>query len=239
MSSRVADLDLKAEKVTLAPEHAVTPPALPCARTALTRTPALAHTRTRTLLQAALLARLPGKRPLQGALARGEAAQLRRAHSAALRALKPADGERGAQPLAPAGDARRGPERKQERSGRPGLGRSRGGVTPLHPSPPQSLCPQPPPAAPPPLGVRVWKNTRRRVRVRAGWARTWAVRRPRQPGTTGGGARAPPTLACRGRPRVRTPPGPSRQPPARRRGRRRTRTEAGCLRASPKGRAES
>lgn len=62
ISSRAADLDLKAEKVTLAPEHAVTPPALPCARTALTRTPALAHTGTRTLLQASLLDRPREKR---------------------------------------------------------------------------------------------------------------------------------------------------------------------------------
>lgn len=125
ISSRVADLDLKAEKVTLAPEHAVTPPALPCARTALTRTPALAHTRTRTLLQAALLDRLREKRP-RGALAGDGAAQPCRAHSAALGAPESAGGERGLWPRAPVGSAGRGPERRGEWSGGPGASRGPG-----------------------------------------------------------------------------------------------------------------
>lgn len=239
LSSRVADLDLKAEKVTLAQEQAVTPPVLPCARTALTRTPALTHTRTRTRIQAALLATLQGKPPLRGALARGEAAQPGRAHSAGLGAPVPAGRERGAWPPAPAEAAWRRAERKRERSGGPGgQGLGRGDAATSLPAPPAVLSASAR-CSPAAAGLaRLEKRAAPGACARGAELRRGRCGEPKRPGATGGGARAPPALACRGRPLLRAPPGPSRQPRARRRGWRRTGTGAGCFCASRMGRVE-
>lgn len=197
-STRVADLDLKAEKVTLAPEHPLTPPALPCARTALTRTPALAQAHC---LQAALLARLQGKRPLRSALAGGEAAHSRQAPG-----MAPASGrrplgvpeatgrERGAR-AAPAGlpgaDWRGGGKATKE-------GATPAASRPARPALP-SLPPSPLPAAPRPPGARLRKGTGagraggRRRGVGAG-----SAEHPPGPGMAAGGALAPPGAGLQG-----------------------------------------
>ena len=126
MSSRAADSDRTAKKVTLAPEHAATPPALPCARTALTRKPAL-HIRTRRTLQACLLARLqrcahrrwggPGPSIAQGSSSSSGARRrvTKRTSAGANRRCPPR------------------PELGRKQSGGPRVGRDRGGVTLLHP----------------------------------------------------------------------------------------------------------